>query len=122
MGIFEHNKNGKKTKPVRIESVILKEIWSVARDNFSDYVDHASRADIHRLNAATALKPDTRSDEAYGHKAKPVRVESVILKEIWSVARDNFNDYVEHASRADVHRINAYTAVKPDTQSDEAYA
>ncbi len=122
MSIFDQKKNGRKAKPVRVESVILREIWSVARDNFNDYVDHASRADVHRLNAYTALKPDTQSDEAYGHKAKPVRVESVILKEIWSVARDNFNDYVDHASRADVHRLNVYTAVKPDTQSDEAYA
>lgn len=43
-----------------MESVILKEIWSVARDNFNDYIDHASRADVHRLNACTALKPDKR--------------------------------------------------------------
>jgi hypothetical protein len=67
MGIFEQKKgsNGRKTKPVRVESVILKEIWSVARDNFNDYVDHATRAEVHSLNAYTALKPDAKSDEAY---------------------------------------------------------
>jgi hypothetical protein len=67
MGLFDGKKKkfGKGQKPVRVESVILKELWSVARDNFNDYVDHATRADVHKLNASTAVKPDALSDEAY---------------------------------------------------------
>jgi hypothetical protein len=67
MGLFDRKKrqNPRVSKPVRMESVILKEIWSVAKDNFDDYVDHATRADVHKLNASTALKPDAKSDEAY---------------------------------------------------------
>jgi hypothetical protein len=64
MGLFDSKKKPA-TKPVRVESVILKELWSVARDNFNDYVDHASRAEVHQLNMSTAIKPDTLSDEAY---------------------------------------------------------
>ena len=68
MGLFNPSKkksNSSGSKPVRVESVIFKEIWSVAKDNFNDYVDHATRADVHKLNASTALKPDAKSDEAY---------------------------------------------------------
>jgi hypothetical protein len=60
------NKRGENAvKPVLMEAVILKEIWSVAKDNLDDYFDHATRADVHRLNASTAVKPDAKSDEAY---------------------------------------------------------
>ncbi len=67
MGLFDGKEKppSSKLKQVRVESVILKEFWNVARDNFNDYVDHASRADVHNLNVSTALKPDALSDEAY---------------------------------------------------------
>jgi hypothetical protein len=67
MGLFDKKKkpNSRGSKPVRMESVILKEIWSVAKDNLGDYFDHFTRADVHKLNASTAVKPDAKSDEAY---------------------------------------------------------
>jgi len=67
MGLFDGKQKppGAKAKPVRVESVILKEFWNVTRDNLNDYFDHASRADVHNLNVSTALKPDALSDEAY---------------------------------------------------------
>jgi len=67
MSLFGKKKkqNARVTKPVRVESVILKEIWSVAKDNLGDYFDHFTRQDVHKLNASTALKPDAKSDEAY---------------------------------------------------------
>jgi hypothetical protein len=61
----KNKRSEKPTKPVSMEAVILREIWSVAKDNLDDYFDHATRADVHRLNASTAVKPDAKSDEAY---------------------------------------------------------
>lgn len=67
MGLFGKKKkqNQRGAKPVRVESVIIKEIWSVAKDFADDYFEHATRAEVHRMNASTALKPDAKSDEAY---------------------------------------------------------
>lgn len=67
MTIFQNNQEPKHRgqKPERVEAVIWKEMWEVAKDNFYDYVDHATRAEVHKLNASTALKPDAKSDEAY---------------------------------------------------------
>lgn len=67
MGLFGKKKkqNQRGAKPVRMETVIIKEIWSVAKDNIDDYVDHFTRAEVHKLNACTAVKPDAQSDEAY---------------------------------------------------------
>ena len=67
MGLFDKAKDSEAqaAKPVRMESVLLRELWSVARDNITDYVDHFTRAEVHYLNTATAIKPDAKSDEAY---------------------------------------------------------
>ena len=66
MGLFDGKKKAAPgAKAVRMESVILRELWTVARDNFNDYVDHATRAEVHDLNLATAMKADPLSDEAY---------------------------------------------------------
>jgi hypothetical protein len=67
MGFFDGKQKPKtdSSKPVRLESVLLREFWSVARDNFTDYVDHATRAEVHKLNVATVVKPDALTDEAY---------------------------------------------------------
>jgi hypothetical protein len=101
MGLFDRNKkqNARGGKPSKPEANVSKETTSQARSTGNNGV----------------TKQNTP-------QAKPVRMESVILKEIWSVAKDNFDDYLDHATRADVHRLNASTAVKPDAKSDEAYA
>jgi hypothetical protein len=67
MSLFEKQKGpeSQANKAVRMESVLLRELWSVARDNITDYVDHFTRAEVHYLNTATAIKPDAKSDEAY---------------------------------------------------------
>ena len=52
------------TRPIQAELALLEVIWNVAKDNFNDYF--ASRADVHRLNVATAMnKPDAESDRVY---------------------------------------------------------
>jgi hypothetical protein len=67
MGIFGKKKKQSKqgAKPVQMESVIIKEAWSVLKDLADEYFEHATRAEVHKMNASTALKPDAKSDEAY---------------------------------------------------------